>query len=135
MRLIQRRNVVLCLFPMLLSPRWVLAQGRGRGQQQTAPAPSGAVSVFTSIEIGQIRSYYAAQPPGALQPLPPGIARNLARGKPLPPGIAKRYAPAGLVALLTPRSGAEMLVVGANVVLVDRASRVVIDIVANAVLR
>ena len=28
--------------------------------------------------------------------LPPGIAKNLARGKPLPPGIAKKAVPAGM---------------------------------------
>jgi hypothetical protein len=33
------------------------------------------------------------------QPLPPGIAKNVARGKPLPPGIAKRALPQELVAI------------------------------------
>ena len=31
------------------------------------------------------------------KPLPPGIVKNLARGKPLPPGIAKRMVPGGML--------------------------------------
>lgn len=130
-----RRRAALALLCTLMVPIQALPQGRGRGQQQNAPAPSGSIALFTTIEIGQIRSYYAAHSAGGVQPLPPGIARNLARGKPLPPGIAKRYAPGNLVALLTSRPGTEVLVVGAHVVLIDRATGVVIDIVANAILR
>ena len=34
------------------------------------------------------------------QALPPGIAKNLARGKPLPPGIAKKTVPASMLGQL-----------------------------------
>ncbi|WP_366064984.1 anti-virulence regulator CigR family protein [Halomonas sp. Mc5H-6] len=63
--------------------------------------------------------------------LPPGIERNLARGKPLPPGIAKRFD--GPIANELPRyPGYEWQRVGADVVLIDAATRVVVDILVDA---
>lgn len=41
------------------------------------------------------------------KPLPPGIRKNLARGKPLPPGIAKTRLPGGYVGRLPHYSGYE----------------------------
>lgn len=65
------------------------------------------------------------------EPLPPGIERNLARGKPLPPGIAKRFD--GRIANELPRyPGYEWQRVGADVVLIDAATRVVVDILVDA---
>ncbi|MGM0858472.1 MAG: anti-virulence regulator CigR family protein [Pseudomonadota bacterium] len=65
------------------------------------------------------------------EPLPPGIERNLARGKPLPPGIAKRFD--GRIASELPRyPGYEWQRVGADVVLIDAATRVVVDILVDA---
>lgn len=65
------------------------------------------------------------------EPLPPGIERNLARGKPLPPGIAKRFD--GRLANELPRyPGYEWERVGTDVVLIDAATRVVVDILVDA---
>jgi hypothetical protein len=61
------------------------------------------------------------------QPLPPGIAKNLARGKPLPHGIAKRQLPAVLVAQLPRRSGVEVAMFGDRIVLLE-ASGLVVDV-------
>lgn len=44
--------------------------------------------------------------------LPPGIAKNLARGKPLPPGIAKKTVPADMLGQLPSYPGYEWRVVG-----------------------
>lgn len=68
----------------------------------------------------------------SLQPLPPGIARNLARGRPLPPGIARRAAPQALLSHLTARPGYEVLVVGTAVVLAHAGSSMVHDLVDGA---
>ncbi|SDN08791.1 anti-virulence regulator CigR family protein [Vreelandella arcis] len=65
------------------------------------------------------------------EPLPPGIQRNLARGKPLPPGIAKRF-DGPLANELPHYSGYEWQRVGADVVLIDAATRVVVDILVDA---
>ena len=62
----------------------------------------GAEIVFTDSEITAIRAWYRDNPDSYHQGhgkktrngLPPGIAKNLARGKPLPPGIAKQVLPA-----------------------------------------
>ncbi|RCV92631.1 hypothetical protein DU506_06855 [Vreelandella rituensis] len=62
--------------------------------------------------------------------LPPGIRKNLERGKPLPPGIAKRFD--GRVAEELPQyPGYEWEHVGTDVILIDAATRVVVDILAN----
>lgn len=123
-------------------------QGRGQGQggrgqggppgQGSAPDPGaaagaaiGALLVFSAIEQTRIREWFLANP-YPVQPLPPGIARNLARGKPLPPGIAKRYAPSGLLRQLVPRSGYEILIAGAAVLLVHQATGMVHDILSEA---
>ena len=68
--------------------------------------------------------------------LPPGIAKNLERGKPLPPGIAKQYLPDGLVnALPAPHPGYERLIVDGKVLLVEVATRVIHDVLTDAILR
>ena len=57
--------------------------------------------------------------------LPPGIRKNLARGKPLPPGIAKRLPPPALQQRLPQYPGYEWQVVGKDLVLVAVTSLVV----------
>ncbi len=65
------------------------------------------------------------------EPLPPGIQRQLERGKPLPPGIAKRFD--GPLANQLPRyPGYEWERVGADVVLIEAATRVVVDVLVDA---
>lgn len=123
--------------------------GRGQGGPQGPPGPPGragppgrgapdagaalgALIVFTAIEQARIREWFIANP-YPVQPLPPGIARNLARGKPLPPGIAKRYAPAGLLRQIAPRPGYEILVAGASILLVHAATGIVHDILSDVI--
>lgn len=65
---------------------------------------------------------------GSPQGLPPGIAKNLARGKPLPPGIAKRYFPNDLLVRLPPREGYEWQVIDNEIVLVAVATAVIVDV-------
>ena len=58
----------------------------------------------TDAEFRIIRDYYSVD---SRKPksLPPGIAKNLARGKPLPPGIAKTRVPDDLIRRLPVRTG------------------------------
>ena len=68
--------------------------------------------------------------------LPPGIAKNLERGKPLPPGIAKQHLPSGLIsALPAPPRGYERVIVDGRVLLVEIATQVIHDVLMDAVLR
>lgn len=85
-----------------------------------------------------IRAYYADAKPnngrGRKRGLPPGIAKNLQRGKPLPPGIAKQHLPQNLlVRLPRPGNGIEYLVVGGKLLLVEMATQIVREVLLDAV--
>ena len=60
--------------------------------------------------------------------LPPGIRKNLARGKPLPPGIAKKMVPDAFLGRLPRHSGYEWRIAGTDLILVSLATAVVADI-------
>lgn len=69
--------------------------------------------------------------------LPPGIAKNLARGKPLPSGIAKQIhpLPQELEQVLPPvPQGYERVMVDGKVLLVDIATQVIHDVISDAVM-
>ncbi len=109
---------------------------------------SGEVGVrveFTDLEVSAIRAYFRAND-GSKQgkshgkgkghkSLPPGIAKNLQRGKPLPPGIAKQHLPGGLVQVLpaVPR-GYERIMVDGKVLLVEVATQIVHDVLEDLIL-
>lgn len=92
---------------------------------------------FADAEITIIREYFDDRDPlpgkaKGRKSLPPGIAKNLRRGKPLPPGIARRGLPADLLAQLPPPPrGYERVVVDGRVLLVEIATRVVHDILSD----
>jgi Ni/Co efflux regulator RcnB len=98
--------------------------------------------VFSDDEISIIATWYrdhdtASQKRDSKKQkgLPPGIAKNLGRGKPLPPGIAKKYLPDGLRhALPPPPKGYERIIIDGKVLLVEIATRVIHDILVDIVL-
>jgi len=61
--------------------------------------------------------------------LPPGIAKNLARGKPLPPGIAKKAVPASMLDQLPYYPGYEWKIVGDNLVLIALSTALVTAVI------
>ncbi|HCM9650099.1 TPA: hypothetical protein N5N95_003779 [Enterobacter bugandensis] len=61
--------------------------------------------------------------------LPPGIAKNLARGKPLPPGIAKKTVPASMLGQLPSYPGYEWRVVGDDLVLIALSTAIVTSVI------
>jgi hypothetical protein len=93
---------------------------------------------LTDAHVKMIRDYYAGSSPdngkGKKNGLPPGIAKNLQRGKPLPPGIAKQYLPQDLLVRL-PRagSGLEYVVVAGKLLLVEVATQVIREVLLDAV--
>ncbi|HYG87368.1 MAG TPA: anti-virulence regulator CigR family protein [Azospirillum sp.] len=102
------------------------------GKGRTGGKDASSV-VVTSGERTVIQNYFIANPVG-VSSLPPGIAKNLARGKPLPPGIAKQQAPYALVQQVPAcRSGWECIVVGADLLILDAVHSVVRDIVRGVV--
>ena len=98
--------------------------------------------VFSAGEIEVIGSWYTSHGSShgkgkkKSKGLPPGIAKNLARGKPLPPGIARQYLPNSLRDVLPPPpKGFERIIVDGKILLVEIATRVVHDILADIILK
>ena len=85
---------------------------------------------FGSVAEREIRAYFQTNPMTP-QSLPPGVAKNLARGKPLPPGIAKRAVPGRLATRLPSYPGHEVIIVDRDVILVDIATQVIVDILTR----
>jgi Ni/Co efflux regulator RcnB len=113
------------------------------GAQLPAMADAGISVEFSAEEVRIIGAWYEDHDPKAghgggkskHKGLPPGIAKNLARGKPLPPGIAKQQLPDGLVhALPAPPRGYERIIVDGKVLLVEIATQVIHDILTDIVL-
>ncbi|CAI0845106.1 RcnB family protein [Serratia proteamaculans] len=61
--------------------------------------------------------------------LPPGIAKNLARGKPLPPGIAKKMVPSSMLHDLPYYPGYEWRIAGDDLVLVALSTALVASVI------
>ena len=113
-------------------------KSNGKGNQPTKAenvvtkaAVSGLITMTERAIIGDYldrnRSAFADA-----QPLPPGIARKVARGGELPPGIAKKTLPTSLLAQLPARPGEEWRVVGTDVLLVEIATNVIVDLLKDA---
>ena len=110
------------------------SQGRGRaggqgGGQPEKPVTITAAAVFRDTDRATFQNYFVAHRIAA-DTLPPGIAKNVARGKPLPPGIAKRAVPADLLAL-GPKLDKETSLAIVGEVVVALKGGVVIDILAG----
>ena len=111
-------------------------------------AEIGAEVVFSDGEIAAIRAYYdnagsstgsaggmGMGMSGGLSALPPGIAKNLGRGKPLSPGIAKQVLPIALVNTLPPvPEGYERIIVAGKILLVESATQVITDVITDVLL-
>lgn len=65
--------------------------------------------------------------------LPPGIQKQLLRGKGLPPGIAKKWValPKQVNTYINLPTYYDLIVVGSNVVLLDQVNYTVVDIISN----
>ncbi len=89
------------------------------------------VDVLTSHYRGKHRGKSKHTPPGHAKKggHPPGIAKQLERGKGLPPGLDREPLPADLERKLSPLPAGYVRVrVGADLVIMNRDTRVVVDI-------
>jgi len=99
-----KRAILVVTIVSVLAPGIAAGQGQsqGRGSGSSGKKGDGSdpnVSVnftFNSGDHDTFRNYFRTHKITA-EPLPPGIAKNLARGKALPPGIAKKAFPNDLV--------------------------------------
>jgi len=97
------------------------------------PSATAEVPLIDYHESGQVRE--AGRGNNRNGGLPPGIAKNLARGKPLPPGIAKQYLPDDLLHRLPPLEvGYEYVVVAGKILLIEIATQVIHDILVDVLL-
>lgn len=87
-----------------------------------------AIAGITAIAAHNLATNYGVV---GYAPLPPGIAKNLARGKPLPPGIAKKYPPNAMLSQLPYHPGYEWRVAGSDLILVAIGSAIVADVLRN----
>jgi len=122
----------LCLVLSLLSMPFVNANASKLSVEVT----------FSHNEATTIRAYFGdeqkkySNKDNGLKSLPPGIAKNLARGKALPPGIAKQVLPNDLLRLLPPApNGFERIMVSGKVLLVEIATQVIHDVLEDVFLR
>lgn len=85
-----------------------------------------------TIEEAVVRSIFRDQRSYVepAQPLPPGIRKNLARGKPLPPGIAKRF-DGRLESRLPQYPGYDWRQVGTDAILVSATTGIIETILVN----
>jgi Ni/Co efflux regulator RcnB len=128
----QLRLVALVAALHLVPVALATAQGNGARKMQKAangsvqhanPAPAGRV------EVRIIHDYYAARGYRP-RPLPPGVAKNLARGKQIPPGLRRSRLPDELLVQLPPHRGHEWILADDVVLLVD-VKGVIQDVLRN----
>ena len=114
-------------------------EGKGKPNNGSAQAVTAdqivadAVGQLTHPDINykQIRRIAEERHYTGYRALPPGIAKNLARGKPLPPGIAKKSAPSSIVRELPTYPDYEWKRCGTDLVLVQIATQIVAEVLAN----
>ena len=102
---------------------------RGAREARTTEVVVRAGGVNVTVQQ-TIREYYADKPKKA-RALPPGAARNYARGKRLPPGIAKQTLPPDLERRLRAPSGHQYVVVDSDVLLIAVSTGIVVDILLD----
>jgi len=102
------------------------------------PVAATVTIALTAEQAASVRAYYAdtrtgnGRGRGRNGSLPPGIARNLERGKPLPPGIAKAYLPGHvLTGLPQLPSGLEYVVMAGKLLLVEAATAIVRNVLLD----
>ena len=111
-------------------------QGKGHKQSHSQGPQSGHKhkhkqgASLPSVTIGfdGVRRFAVSNRYTGYRALPPGVRKNLARGKPLPPGIAMKTVPGPLLAELPRYPGYEWHVAGRDLVLVGITSAVIAEV-------
>ena len=86
---------------------------------------------FDDVRFDDIRRIAVANHCTGYESLPPGIRKNLARGKALPPGIAKKVVPDPVFRELPRYPGYEWRVHGTDLVLVSIATEIIEKVVGD----
>lgn len=119
------------IFPGVLVAALIVA---GLAPTKAGAQSRGASDTTLSVEMKtRIRDFYTEHHPTRTKALPPGIRRNLQRGKTLPPGIAKKSVPNELRTRLLIAEGYELVEVGLDVILVEVATNVIHDVLMDII--
>ena len=120
-------------------------QGKGKGKANSGKPSGGTMedvvegvtagvlgAVLSDDERRVIQRYFGEHPDTVkVKELPPGIRKKLARGGAMPPGIAMQVLPDGLHRQLPPRFGQHYEIIGTDVVLIETATRVIVDVLKD----
>ncbi len=108
------------------------AQNENREDKQDLKELQQGLDLVTSL-ISAPEARKIAQGAGATgyKPLPPGIRKNLARGKPIPPGIQKTRMPGGMIDKLPRQAGYEWRNAGTDLLLVQAGTEIVADVLKD----
>ena len=93
---------------------------------------------WKKIKAVKVRGKSKELPPGLAKraTLPPGLARHVQHHGTLPPGIQKRNLPDDLRALLpNVASGQDRVIVDDDVVLIEQATGLILDVIENVIIR
>ncbi len=150
---------LLFAVPLLLgAPDLADAAGKNKGKGKAGPVPtvskgkdqgkSGDVAtdrllgtVISAVERALIGDYVRKAktsgqglPPGLAkrQRLPPGLQKHIDRTGRLPPGLEKRELPGDLRRLLPYHKGRDYRVVGNDIVLIEIATELILDVMQGA---
>ncbi len=100
-----------------------------RGNQGKADKKNVSDDVSVRLSYDRARSLAVNYGLTGYDSLPPGIAKNLARGKPLPPGIAKKMVPASMLGQLPSYPGYEWRIAGDDLVLIALSTAIVTAVI------
>ena len=109
------------------------ARGSAKNGDQEANGTAGITAglVTAGITLTAARELALGSGLTGYAALPPGIAKNLGRGKPLPPGIAKKTVPGAMLSRLPVHPGYEWQVVGSDLVLLAIGTAMVADVLTG----
>jgi Ni/Co efflux regulator RcnB len=139
-------RILAAVLALLLAAAPALAdQGKGKGKGNSGKPNGGTMedvvegvtagvlgAVLSDDERRIIHRYFGEHPDTVkVKELPPGIRKKLARGGAMPPGIAMQVLPDGLHRQLPPRFGQHYEIIGTDVVLVETATRVIVDVLKD----
>lgn len=123
------------------SPRVVMVYNgtiRSTRQTQVSTFTSNQRTVLVDLLQGNcscnnlLTSAFRSQLVSQARSLPPGIQKQLLRGKGLPPGIAKKLVlPKQVNSYVNLPTTYDLVVIGSNLVLLDQVNSVVVDFITN----
>ena len=129
-------SVLLLSAPLYADPGHGHGNGHGHGHQGNGKNKHGEYQqeeegLHLNLDYRDARRLAVSHGLTGYSALPPGITKNLARGKPLPPGIAKKAVPAPMLRELPHYPGYEWRIAGRDLVLIALSTAVVTSVINN----